>query len=157
MKSFAVFIIVLSFTASCSFGEGESTKKEMLKVFQESKFDNGVLNDLSPYTTLLNTILPNLDSIIKYERSKEYSKKLDRIFNLIETGKLIISKEKGKTLIRFDINRYKRQNRIIECHFLYWHDDAEFEIKDSFYFVKDTAIDKNYVYRIGIATDNSGR
>jgi hypothetical protein len=156
MKTSTLCLVVLTFATSCSFGEREPTAKEKLEVFQESKFDNGVLNDLSPYTTLLNTILPNLDSIIKYELSKEYSKKLDSIFNLIETGKLIISKEKGKTLIRFDINRYKRQNRIIECHFLYWHDAAEFEIKDSFYFVKDTAIGKNYVYRIGIATDNSG-
>nr|MBP6091932.1 hypothetical protein [Crocinitomicaceae bacterium] len=156
MKIFSVYIILLSFTTSCSFGVPESTKEEKLKVFQESKFDKGLLNDLSSYATLLNSILPNLDSIIKYDNGKEYGSKLDSIFHLIETGKLVISKEKGKTLIRFDINRYKRQNRIIECHFLYWHEDAEFEIKDNFSFFKDTTLDKNFVYRIGIATDNSG-
>ena len=119
MKISTLCIVVLSFATSCSFWEREPTAKEKLEVFKESKFDNNVLNDQSQYPTLLNTILENLDSIIKYDRSNDYSKKIDSIFDLIETEKLAVSKAKGKILIRFDMNRYKRENRIIECHFLY--------------------------------------
>jgi hypothetical protein len=80
----------------------------------------------------------------------------DSIFSLIKTGKLTISKEKGNTLIRLELNRYRLPNGIIECHFLYWHDGPNFPDFENFDFFKDSVLNNNCVYRVGVTTDHSG-
>lgn len=147
---------ILFILTSCFISEHEPTEKEKSAVFKAAKFENSVVHDQSAYTAMLKTIFEKFDSIVVDNRKRHYSKQLDSIFGLIHTEKLVVSKDKGNIVVRFDINRYRRENRVIECHFLYWHDDVNFENQESFDFFKDTILNRNYVYRIGVAKDNSG-
>jgi hypothetical protein len=156
MKIIVCCLIILSVIPSCFFLEHEPTKEEKQEVFEAVRFDNSVLHDQSAYTSVLNTVFGNFDSIGADNRNIHYSKKLDSVLDLIHTDKLEIFRENGDTVVRFDINRNKRQNRILECHFLYWHSASNFKHYDSFDFIKDTILNSNYVYRIGVAKDFSG-
>lgn len=83
------------------------------------------------------------------------SSKVDSLWILVGKPEIKICIEKRPANLSLRINFTERKNNVLECHFLYWR-LTDFDNHDSFYLIKDTALSKDCIYRIGITTDNSG-
>ena len=83
------------------------------------------------------------------------SSSVSRLWFLIDKPQIEICKEKRPASLIIKKIFKQRENRILECHFLYWNLNTS-NNTDSFDLVKDTALTKNCIYRIGVTTYNSG-
>jgi hypothetical protein len=83
------------------------------------------------------------------------SQSADSLWTLVDKPEIEICKDKMPASLVIKKTVKKRENGILECHYLYWNLKA-FDNYDSFDIVKDTLLAKDCIYRIGITTDHSG-
>lgn len=83
------------------------------------------------------------------------SSRVNRLWALIDKPQLEMCKENRPASLSIKKIFKERENQILECHFLYWNLNTSYN-NDSFDMIKDTALSKNCIYRIGITTNNSG-
>lgn len=83
------------------------------------------------------------------------SGRADSLWTVVGKPVIELCEKQEPALVSIQINFTKRDNNILECHFLYWNLKGTHN-NDSFDFVKDTSLSENCIYRIGITTDNSG-